>query len=155
MAALHPITPSTAGAISVERINLLDPFIEVSTLDAVLCCLEEGYARSPSKGDTVSAFCDDVDKGLAQAHVIREDGCLLAAFSTFFEEEKDGRALHVWSIGGEGLTHWLGAFLEYLEEVARVERCDSIKFGGRDGWERVLRNSGFKTESVIMRRAVK
>jgi len=140
------------AVVVIGRIDLFDPFIDASLLDAVLSCLRKGYEISPVAGDTVEDFMREAESRLVQCHTIQVDGCIAAAFATFIENEKHTKSLHVWSVGGDQMREWLVQFLAYLEDVARMEGCSAVKFGGRLGWERLLERYGYETESVVMRR---
>ena len=137
--------------IEIAQENLYDPFIETSLVESVFDYMRRGFAESPVQGDHTGAMFRQLEEKLCQVHSIKIDGCINGAFCTFIENEKDGKAYVVWALGGDAMHVWLVQFLHYLQRQAMFEGCNSVKFGGRVGWEKVLKRHGFSTESVIMR----
>ena len=105
---------------------------------------------SPDRGDTFAAVMQDITTGAAVLHTIDIGVKRRAVFVTYVKQRKDGMALHVWQLGGDGMDAWLKPFLDYLTNWASIWGCELVTFGGRKGWQKALARHGYKTESVQM-----
>jgi hypothetical protein len=135
----------------VSKVNLL---ASDRLTQQILWFLERGFNESPVPADSDVECMKAVADDRAQVHGIWLGEQMVGAFATFIENEKGpGDALHVWCLGGDYMDNWLPEFLDYLDEYARCVRCMSVKFGGRVGWQKVLKHYGYKMEAVVMRKA--
>ena len=48
----------------------------------------------------------------------------------------------IWLVGGQGLAHWLPAFLDKVVPWARAEGCACLSGAGRKGWTRIAQRLG-------------
>jgi hypothetical protein len=76
----------------------------------------------------------------AQLWVIVENQNVIASGTTEILISNSGiRFLHVMTLGGRGLSAWQHLWGK-IEIYARVERCQKIRFEGRPGWAKVLKD---------------
>ena len=136
----------------VQQISKADMRGSEALTAQVLWFLERGFEYSPSRADTDVECMRAVAEDRAQVHGIWIGEQMVGAFATFIENEKGpDDALHVWCLGGDYMDSWLSEFLCYLDQYALAVGCSSVKFGGRVGWQKLLKAHGYKTEAVIMR----
>ena len=64
-----------------------------------------------------------------------------------------GRILVITSYGGNVPENWQ-AFLKRLEDFAREEGCDRVRCYGRQGWEKLLRDQGYKQPWIVLEKRV-
>jgi hypothetical protein len=64
------------------------------------------------------------------------------------------RYLRVTFLAGEGGFQWGGAMLRKLEEVARDNGCNRLRFEGRPEWRRVLAPAGYEATSLNYEKAI-
>ena len=65
------------------------------------------------------------------------------------------KTLSVIAAGGERMHSWLGDVQRAMREIAAVQNCERVVVIGRPGWERALRNFGWKKTGVVMEVAPK
>jgi hypothetical protein len=58
---------------------------------------------------------------------------------------KDGDGLLVRWLGGARFIEWVDVLWSALQDVARANGCRWVVIVGRDGWQRALRDKGFRT----------
>jgi hypothetical protein len=96
---------------------------------------------------------EQVSVGYAKVLVCADGEDLLAASVVqIFRNHQGERVLHIVTTAGENAERWFGAFDELLDHIVERENCDAITFHGRPGWARLLRDWGFKTNQITMRR---
>lgn len=90
---------------------------------------------------------EDVEKGVASGMMQlwpAPKGCVVTELVIY----PRGRALRVFLAGGE-----LGQILAMTKDMARwakAQGCDFAEFDGRFGWQRVLKQIGWKPRSIVM-----
>lgn len=57
----------------------------------------------------------------------------------------------VWGFGGKNMSEWFDTH-QRLEAWAKEVGCKAVSFFGRQGWERVMRPSGYKRRMVVLRK---
>ena len=73
-------------------------------------------------------------------------GCLLTEILGY----PRSKALSIFLLGGDDFTEIVQT-LDELKEYAKGMGCKTIEFYGRDGWEKVLKPSGFEKIHIVMR----
>ncbi len=111
-----------------------DPYCRVHTTD-IHKQIQEGWAR-------VVVIHDDQElRGVAVAQLYRQPS-------------DDQVVLHVASLAGEKMEHWLEQLLQLLEAMATQARCNAITMVGRKGWQRTLRPHGYDLDAISMRKTL-
>lgn len=137
---------------AIAQISKADMRSSEALTQQVLWFLERGFEESPVPADSDVECMKAVADDRAQVHGIWIGQQMVGAFATFIENEKSGCAFHVWCLGGDYMDSWLPEFLDYLDRYAEEVGAESVKFGGRVGWQKVLRAYEYRTEAVIMRK---
>ena len=99
--------------------------------------------------------------GTLQSWMITESepARLLAVFFTDINVEADGsKWVCVHALAGRQMWRWARKLSDGMDKFARAEGCQSIRFAGKRGWGRVLREyrviGGHGFGSLIFERAV-
>lgn len=58
------------------------------------------------------------------------------------------RSIQVHLVGGIEMNKWLRAYLETLENIAKVNQCNFIIASGRSGWSRILEKFGYESDNI-------
>ena len=66
-------------------------------------------------------------------------------------EIKDGGVLHVFWLGGERLSEWVGEAFDRLREFGIQHGCSAIEAHCRPGLARMLKAQGFRTKKITIR----
>jgi hypothetical protein len=100
----------------------------------------------------VSHYFDDVRRMILSGDAqlwSTENGCIVTCFSTF----PASKMLQLWLLGGD--------FEEiYAEQSAKIEAyakqhgCDQLFVNGRKGWERRLKDRGYKYAATILTKGI-
>ena len=64
--------------------------------------------------------------------------------------QREERFLHVHTLTGGDMQEWLLHFVNFLRYLKAGLDCDAVSLVGRKGWDKVLREFGFKTKHVMM-----
>lgn len=100
----------------------------------------ESYAASDNEVDVQRRIID----GEMLLIQIGTDCGMLACAVLEVIDTKDGQALHVMGLAGEGMEFWLDDFIDFLQATARHLECESVTATGRKGWEKRLARYGFE-----------
>lgn len=105
---------------------------------------------------TIDDVAASMEKGHAQWFVVRDDKTILADLivKTLLEDER--RTLYVWLMFGSNMRKWAPFAMAALEDLARFNRCDNVKFHtSRPEWIRMLPDVGQQWEHThVFRRKV-
>ena len=71
-----------------------------------------------------------------------------------FLELRDGKALHVRYLSGNGMDGWLDELHAKLGEIARAYHCQWISLTGRMGWKKALSRLGYNPIAIQLRAEV-
>ena len=74
---------------------------------------------------------------------------LASAAVTQIDKTECSKVCTLQACGGSGVNNWI-QLLEVIESYARNNGCDCVRFMGRKGWARLLKN--YRTDKVIMER---
>jgi hypothetical protein len=96
--------------------------------------------------DVVEADVKSQHAILWVAYVNRE---LAAAAVTQIDKTERSTVCTVQACGGSGVNNWI-QLLEVIETYAHNHGCDCVRFMGRKGWSRLLKQ--YRTDKVIMER---
>ena len=66
----------------------------------------------------------------------------------------DGQELLIMAVVGSEHERWLPELLESFEKLAAEVGCSHVCFEGRPGWQRLIKDQGYKLHLVTMRKAV-
>lgn len=88
----------------------------------------------------------DVLSGRAHLWIVAGRG-IEAALVTRLERTQHSYACFIVALGGKRRTRWL-SLLGELEQFARAEGCDCVRWIGRDGWKRILPD--YREAGVVM-----
>ena len=66
----------------------------------------------------------------------------------------DGKELLIMAVVGVESEYWLAELLESFEKLAAEVGCSHVCFEGRPGWQRLIKDEGYKLHLVTMRKAV-
>lgn len=96
--------------------------------------------------DIVEADVKSAGAILWVAYVANE---LAAAAVTQIDHTEKSKVCTILACGGGGSKDWLGV-LPSIEHYARNNGCDLVRFMGRKGWARMLKD--YRTNKVILER---
>ena len=85
--------------------------------------------------------------GDAQLWIVWNGETINAALTTELHRINGKMRCFISALGGQGHERWLH-LISGVEAFARAERCDSVVFMGRPGWQRLLKN--YRTRGIIM-----
>jgi hypothetical protein len=77
------------------------------------------------------------------------EGEILGAGVTQIETTEKSKVCVLRAVGGTQFKKWAGV-LPMIEEYARMFGCDKVRFAGRKGWERLIKN--YNATRVVMER---
>ncbi len=112
------------------------------------------YRRALEYSWQASDTAENVAKALAQGtawaiDVVMGDDLLASAVVERIETKK-GPVLNIWCCAGDAMDQWLGDILEAIENWALVVQADSVMLSGRQGWQRELKEYGYKTSNITL-----
>lgn len=81
------------------------------------------------------------------------DGEIVSIAVTSFIYYPQYTALRIILTAGSE-TDWAAA-TEFLENVAKANRCDTVEILGRKGWERALKSRGFEFQNITLRKRLR
>jgi hypothetical protein len=113
----------------------------------VKALIERGLQENPSY--TVKDVMDGLRSGYFQLFE-EEQGIAVTKFSGF----RDKRLL-VFLLVGENLEQWKHSMDSRLERFARQNGCSCIEAYCRPGLQKSLKDLGWKTEQLVLRRKLK
>lgn len=93
---------------------------------------------------------EKLESGLYQSHVFPR-GFILTQITNYDRE----RVLDVVLLVGDGFSEWKREAVERLAEFARREGCVAIEALSRRGLALELKDTGFRTKQVLLRREVR
>jgi hypothetical protein len=110
-----------------------------------------GSALDRTDLGALSDLDTDVLSGRALLWIIASDGTIESAGVTRLEITQHSKVCLIVAHGGSGANRWLH-LLEGIENYARAEGCDCVRWIGRRGWKRKLPE--YKEIGVVMERKV-
>ena len=120
--------------------------------------LEEYVAAALEHDPFISVTVAEVEQQLAGGYarlLVTTDGDeILGATVVQMFRAGAGRVIHVLTTAGVELDRWLADLVDAVEAIAQANNGVAITMSGRPGWTRTLRQFGFKTQHVQMRREV-
>lgn len=63
---------------------------------------------------------------------------------------KRGEVLEVYACGGSRMNEWAKEAMSAIQAGAKAAGMVGVRVFGRDGWERILRDNGFKRSSIVL-----
>lgn len=82
--------------------------------------------------------------------VVRNDrGPVVAAITTRVAAYPRRKMLAVDTCGGEHMQEWLGMVTDTLRNFAHASDLDGVELYGRHGWQRALRQYGWRSPLVL------
>lgn len=90
----------------------------------------------------------DVLSGRALLWIVHGTG-IECAVVTRLEQTQHSKVCFIPALGGRGSRHWLH-LIEGIENYAKAEGCDCIRWVGRKGWKRMLPE--YREVGVVMER---
>ena len=67
----------------------------------------------------------------------------------------DGKELLIMAVAGIESKHWLAEWFECHETLAREVGCNYVCFEGRPGWQRLVKDEGYKLHMITMRKDIR
>lgn len=94
---------------------------------------------------TVKDLLKKLEDGEYQLWVVHdEQGKIIAANTTRFQQYPGFNVLQGLYIAGERLAEWKDQMCEVIETIARTTGCKEVEFVGRLGWGPVLAENGYR-----------
>lgn len=90
----------------------------------------------------------------AQLWIVKENETIKVAYITSIKILPDCYVLEIVALFGNNIKKYLDFIEENIVKFAKEHGCQYIEIVGRKGWERMLRNKGYKTVSLIIRKEV-
>lgn len=112
--------------------------------------INDAMAQSMRAADCYDEVCEKLADYTAHLVEIEVAGQPRAVAVIDRLDRKDGTALNVWGISGEGMADWLAPFVDYLKAQAQRLEFQYLTCGGRLGWEKALKPTGWTKAAVIM-----
>lgn len=118
------------------------------------------YAPFIDRAIEKATYANETTEGIREALIagdqflveIKNDDTLFGVAVLMQLDLKDGQVLHVHSLAGDFMDYWLEDFVSFLKDMARGLRCEGgVSCTGRLGWERTLKQYGFKPAYVNLR----
>lgn len=82
-----------------------------------------------------------------------ETAQVLTAVTTELIRMRVGLVCWIGQCGGERMHEWIH-FIEKIEEYARAEGCVKSIIKGRWGWEKTLKDEGYKVRTVTLEKVL-
>ncbi|MFG1413975.1 hypothetical protein V5G24_23010 [Xanthobacter sp. VTT E-85241] len=82
-----------------------------------------------------------------------DDGHLNMALTVEVKETSRGRVAEVTAIGGVDMPRWIKG-IDLIEAWAKSIGCEYLQASGRSGWERVLKDRGFRKVAITVEKAL-
>ena len=115
-----------------------------SMTDAIGPFIRKGLEYAHGEMDEQSIY-EKVSQGLMEAWVVLEGATdPYAVLATELIIHPCNRVVRVVLCGGEHLDKWMDAFLSVMDDYARRWNADGIEVIGRKGWERILKDKGYR-----------
>ena len=103
---------------------------------------------------TVPELIDELLAQTAQLWVLRKGGDPIAVAVTELVQSPKGRFVHGRLLAGHGMDEWVDDLIACMRRYANASNATRILIEGRDGWERVLGNRGWRRSAVVMELAL-
>jgi hypothetical protein len=104
-----------------------------------------------SIGDTYS----DIESGNSVLWMVRRSDVPVGYYTTRVAQYPGCKAMVLDWIGGSGIASWMNDTIEAMRKHAEHNNCTHIEFTGREGWGRLLKNTGWQQEYVCYRMELK
>jgi len=138
------------AAVPVVEIAKMDFSAWRSPLASHVALLAQALAMSDRLEDSLGYALIALSEGRAGAVEIRVNGTLAGLAVIEAATCKSGAYLNVWALSGHDRATWLPALLEWLDHAAEIGELKGVRLGGRVGWERLLKDSGYRVYGVLM-----
>lgn len=91
--------------------------------------------------DTIDNLKARLNRELAQLWIVSRDNvAIVAAGTTEILNANSGlRILQVTALGGTDIERWMHLWPK-MEVFAKAEKCDKVRFHGRKGWAKVMKD---------------
>jgi hypothetical protein len=139
----------------VAKIIPLPPEVGKMLWDSFRDQLELAVMQHPGEHpEDLDALREEVAKGKLMVVQIFEGVEAVAVALLEFVKLRDGSALHVRYLSGNGMGGWLDELHEKLQEIARAYDCQWISLTGRMGWQKELKRLNWNPVAIQMRAEV-
>lgn len=82
-----------------------------------------------------------------------DNGRMNMALTVEVKETSRGRVAEVTAIGGNDMSKWING-IDLIEGWAKSIGCEYLQASGRSGWERVLKDKGFRKVAITVEKAL-
>lgn len=120
------------SVIKIPKAQLLEMWPHVSPF------LEKGMKAAFDT--SLMNIAEDVCNDMASVWAIFEENKIKAAFasSICIDEQKGGKVVVVYALGGDDVLNWAQALRDEIEQYGAFHDCESMRFYGRKAWARIL-----------------
>ncbi len=96
-----------------------------------------------------AVILDGICRGVLGLWVVLDDAKPIAAITTRIDKMPNATVLAMDWIGGTRMKEWLPMAQKTLERYAGDNGCTQLHGYGRKGWDRFLRNHGWKPDHIV------
>lgn len=97
----------------------------------------------------------DIESGNSVLWVVLKDSIPVGYYTTRVTVYSGYKAMVLDWIGGSGIKAWMHETIEAMKSHAKHNGCKHIEFAGREGWARLLKNTGWEPEYVCYKMELK
>jgi hypothetical protein len=94
-----------------------------------------------------------IDAGKSLLWIIWDTSLLAAGTTEIVKLENGRKLLVIATCGGRAMSTWKHT-LSLIEDYARKEGCDGVRFYGRMGWARYFRDHGYAQPYIVVEKRV-
>lgn len=105
------------------------------------------YDPSEKEVDATLANIQDGKWLLAVAYVGKD---IIAAYVMNIQHTLGAKVCSILYAGGKEMDKWLASWMDIWRNIALEQGCSRIVVRGRPGWQRTLKEYGFKPKIVIL-----
>lgn len=134
---LHGLLPHELDALwpqfwaLLSKANEFDPAVQIE---------KDATFRALSRNEVIGFYALD-------------DGRMNMAVTLELKETHRGRVAEVTAIGGEDMPKWIKG-IDLISAWAKSKGCEYLQASGRSGWERVLKDNGFRKVAITVEKAL-
>ena len=137
------------------HIQFPTPDLSIQHWDEIYSFLKLAVDRSNGELDEVSCKNQVEDGGLLVAAVYEDEELIAVVCFELIIFTTGKRVINIQLAGGKNLDDWFEKMDEVSDSIAKMRDCSEVYIVGRAGWQRKLKQLGYKTTHTVLHREVK
>jgi len=101
---------------------------------------------------TPMEFKDDIESGDVLLLRVWDEGEVIGLGIVRVQQTFRGPELYMLAVAGERGDKWCHAMIETAGQIGREAKCVAVVLDGRPGWHKLLKQDGYRTFQVRMRK---